>query len=167
MFDLVRTSLHRVITSPFGDSVLALRAPKDVARRVNRVLGEPLCSPQELERRRTGRHRLDTLRQEARAGVKRAPEKSAPAPVTVYFEKDRNPRLFGRIKETLEAQGIAFTALEVDLATKNFVMREAKCKEDDLPIVFVAATAVGGYNELVEWEVSGKLKAAVFGTTKA
>jgi len=163
MLDRVRTSLHRAITTPIGDRFLPVRLPKDFARRVNIVLGEPICSAAELERRREGSTRLAKLRADAQAGVSAAPVAREPAPVIVYFEKDRNVRLFGRIKEALEARNIAFTALEVDTATKAFVMREAKCKEDELPIVFVATTPVGGYNELVEWDVSGKLATAVYG----
>lgn len=164
MFDRVRTSLHRVITTPLGDGLLPVRVPKDLARRVNVVLGEPLCSASELERRRGGARRLATLRDEAKRGIKSAAAPREAAPVIVYFEKDRNARLFGRIKDVLEAKSIAYTALEVDAATKAFVMREAKCKEDELPIVFVAATPIGGYNDLVEWDVSGKLAESVFGT---
>lgn len=165
MLDLVRTSLHRVLTTPVGDGFLPVRFPKDLARRMNMVLGKPLCSAEELERRRAGRERLARLRAEAKAGITAAAAPREAAPVIVYFEKDRNARLFGRIKEALEARSIAYTALEVDAATKAFVMREARCKEDELPIVFVATTPVGGYNELVEWDVSGKLAAAIHGTS--
>ena len=167
MFDIVRTSLHRVITTPVGDSFLPVRLPKDLARRVNVVLGQPICSAKELERRRTATQRLEKLRADAKAGKVDAPVTREPAPVIVYFEKDRNVRLFGRIKEALEAKSITYTALEVDAATKAFVMREAKCKEDDLPIVFVATTPVGGYNDLVEWDVSGKLATAIYGSAPA
>jgi glutaredoxin len=167
MLDIVRTSLHRVLTTPVGDGFLPVRLPKDLARRVNTVFGKPICSTEELARRREGRARLAKLRAEAAAGIASAAMPREPAPVTIYFEKDRNDRLFGRIKEALDARSITYTALEVDLATKNFVMREAKCKEDELPIVFVATTPVGGYNDLVEWDVSGKLAAAVFGAPPA
>lgn len=92
-------------------------------------------------------------------------EQRKAAPVVMYFEKDRNQRLIERVRELLTAKQIPFQALDVtgDAATIAFVMREAECEDDDLPIVFVAGTAVGGYNELVDWDVSGKLKAAVFG----
>lgn len=88
-----------------------------------------------------------------------------PSPVMVYFEKDRNQRLIERVRELLTAKQIPFRALDVsgDAATLAFIVREARCEEDDLPIVFVAGTAVGGFNELVDWDVSGRLRAAVFG----
>ena len=54
MIDLVRTSLHRAITTPAGDRFFPLRVPKDLARRVNAMLGDPICSREELERRRKG-----------------------------------------------------------------------------------------------------------------
>ena len=83
----------------------------------------------------------------------------------VYFERDRNQRLIERVRELLTSKGIAFQSLDVsgDAATLAFIVREAKCEDDDLPIVFVAGTPVGGYNELVDWDVSGRLKTAVFG----
>jgi glutaredoxin len=101
----------------------------------------------------------------AKAKPAPAVRKREPAPVVVYFEKDRNQRLIERVRELLTSKGIAFQALDVsgDAATIAFVVREAQCEDDDLPIVFVAGTPVGGFNELVDWDVSGKLKTAVFG----
>jgi glutaredoxin len=89
-----------------------------------------------------------------------------PAPVMVYIERDRNQRLIERVRELLNSKQIPFRELDVsgDAATLAFVVREAKCEEDDLPIVFVAGNVVGGFNELVDWDVSGKLKTAVFGS---
>ena len=62
MLDIVRTGLHKVITHPAGDRFFPVRVPKDLARRVNAMLGEPLCSKTELERRRSGRARLEELK---------------------------------------------------------------------------------------------------------
>jgi glutaredoxin len=131
------------------------------------MIGEPICSAKELERRRAGAARLGELRRDganAKSEGRIASAANVAAPVMVYFEKDRNTRLLERIKELLDARGIAFTLLDVagDSGTKDFVMREAHCKEDELPIVFVASAPVGGYNDLVEWDVSGKLTKAVY-----
>lgn len=161
MLDPIRTGLHKVITSQTGDGFLPVRVPKVIAQRVNMFLGSPLCSTEELAKRRAAEKRLHELRQ---APVVVAIPRE-PAPVTVYFEKDRNQRMIDRIEESLRAKNIAFTKLDVtgDEATLDFVMRTAKCEADDLPIVFVASTPVGGYDQLVAWDVSGELKKAVFG----
>lgn len=161
MIDLVRTSLHRAITTQVGDQFLPIRVPKDLARRFNILLGEPLCDAAELERRRSAEAKLEALKNGTAAAS--APVKSAQAPVMIYFERDRNVRLLGRVRELLDAKQITYTELDVsgDDATRMFVMREAKCKEDDLPVVFVAGAAVGGFNDLVEWDVSGRLAKAI------
>jgi hypothetical protein len=163
MLDLVRTSIHRVITTSVGDGLLPIRVPKDLARRVNVMLGEPICSQEELERRRAGRAKLASLRRGV--GVTETKAAQVQAPVMVYFEKERNARMLGRIQEMLDAKGIAYTLLDVagDETTQDFVLREARCKLDDLPVVFIAATPVGGYAELVDWDVSGRLAKALAG----
>lgn len=142
--DLVRTGLHRVLKNV------------DLAQRMNAMLGEPICSKEELKRRRDARARLAELRA---SGAKRTPMKREQAPVQVYHEGDRNARLLGRVKELLDSKTVKYTLLDVagDPATKEFVMLQSKCKEDELPIVFVGGIVVGGYNALVDWEVSGKL----------
>lgn len=166
MLDLFRTSIHRAITTPFGDKFLPLRVSKDMARRVNAMFSDPICSQAELDRRRAGQAKLDELNKNGGKplpGQESKVEKSQ-APVMVYFEKDRNARMLGRIKEMLDAKGVKYTLADVagDDTARAYVMREAKVKEDDLPIVFVATTPVGGYNELVDWDVSGKLAKALY-----
>ena len=161
MLDPIRTGLHKIITTPVGDGFLPLRVPKVLARRVNMFFGSPLCSAEDLEKRRAAQKRLQALRA---AGTVSAIQRE-PAPVVVYFEKDRNARMLSRIEEALSAKKIAFTKLDVagDEATMQFITRTAKCEEDDLPIVFVASTPIGGYDALVAWDVSGELAKAVFG----
>lgn len=168
MLDQVRVSLHRAITTSAGDRFFPVRVPKDLARRFNALLGDPICSKEELERRRAGRAKLEELKKNGGRAASLAETQAAPAvqaPVMVYFEKDRNARMLGRIQEMFEAKQIAYTLLDIagDPTTKDFVLREAKCKDDDLPVVFVASTAVGGYNELVDWDVSGRLARALAG----
>ena len=165
MIDQVRISLHRAITTPTGDRFFPVRVPKDLARRVNALLGDPICSKEELERRRAGRAKLEELKKNGGRSPSPAEAPSVQAPVMIYFEKDRNARMLGRMKEMLDAKRITYTLLDVagDPTTKDFVLREAKCKDDDLPVVFVASTPVGGYNELVDWDVSGRLTKALAG----
>jgi hypothetical protein len=159
MLDKIRTTLHSALESR-GDELAAVRLPKLFARRLNHFLGSSLCTAEELEKRRAAEAKLASLKGAAPTTFARAA-----APVIVYFEKDRNQRLKDRVEELLRSRGISFQALDVagDEAAMAFVTREAKCKEDDLPIVYVAGTPVGGYNDLVDWDVSGKLKSAVFG----
>jgi len=161
MLDKIRTTLHQAIQSPIGDGVAAVRIPKLFARRINMLLGSPLCTAEDLEKRRAAVAKLATMKGAAQTAFARAA-----APVIVYFEKDRNQRLKDRVEELLRSRGIAFQSLDVagDEAAMAFVTREAKCKEDDLPIVYVAGTPVDGYNDLVDWDVSGKLKESVFGS---
>jgi len=87
------------------------------------------------------------------------------APVMVYFEREKNQQALEDITQLLSSRGIAYKALDVrgDAATIAFIVREAKCTDDDLPIVFVAATPVGGHEALAAWDASGKLRTAVFG----
>jgi glutaredoxin len=169
MFDEVRVALYRAITSPKGDSFSPLRIQKDFARRLNVVLGSPLASADELEKRKAARVRLAGLRASRGVSVTAPPlpTEIEPelAPVMVYFQKDRNARELVRVEETLGAKGIAYKLLDVtgDEAALDFVMREAHCEEDELPIVFVGGVAVGGFRQLVEADVSGELQRALAG----
>ena len=106
MLSLVRSALHRVISTPRGDSLAPVRVPKDLARRLNVALGSPLAPRDELAKRERARARLAELR----AGGGKGPRvQRDAAPVLVYFEKDRNVRELVRIEELLGA-----TAVPVD-----------------------------------------------------
>jgi hypothetical protein len=165
MLDTLRTSLYRVITTPRGDGFAPVRIPKDLARRANALLGQPLCSPSELEIRRAAETKLASLRAGTAVPAKTTNARKEAVPVMVYFEKDRNKREQTRIEELLLSKSIAFTGLDVagDEATQVFVTRQAKCELDDLPIVFIAGKPIGGYKELVEADVCGDLKKALAG----
>ncbi|MCA9590970.1 MAG: hypothetical protein KC657_36985 [Myxococcales bacterium] len=155
MLDLVRTNLHRALASSVGDGFAPVRLQRDLARRVNMALGEPICSRDELERRRAAAKRLEELR-----GAKTStPFAKAQPPVVIYRERDRNVRALRRIKELLDAKGVVYTELDIadDESSVDFVLREAKCERDALPVVFVATTAVGTYERLVEQDVAGHL----------
>lgn len=155
--------LHKAITGPGGDSLAPVRLTKKVAVELNSLLDKPLCSAEELAARQEGARKLAELRSRPREAAVAA---RAPAPVMVYFEKDRNARELIKIKEILASLGIEPKLLDVsgDEATIAFVMREAKCERDELPAVFVAGSPVGGFRALVAANTSGALKKSVFGS---
>jgi hypothetical protein len=161
MLDTLRTTFHRALVTRRGDSVPPVRIAKDLARRVNVTLGEPICSPDALRARRAAEEKLRALsksRAERGSGPR---EKTAvlAAPVKVYVEADRNVRELTRIRELLDGKAIVYDVLDVagDEATLEFVTRAAKCERDDLPIVFVGAAAIGGYEALANADLSGAL----------
>jgi hypothetical protein len=172
MLDAVKDALYRAITSPKGDTLAPIRLPKDLARRLNATFGSPLAPMKELARRKDARGRLAALK-DARNGngaAHVAPAESSAvkpdaAPVMVYFEKDRGVRELSRIEEALGSKGIPYKLLDVtgDESTLDFVMREAGCERDELPVVFVAGEAIGNFPALVKADVSGELQRAVYG----
>jgi len=156
MLDRVRDVLYRAIATPRGDTFAPVRLPKDLARRLNATLGSPLAPRDELVRRAAARARLAELRS---AGAPREKATAGPAPLLVYFEKDRNVRELARIEDLLGARGYEWKRLDVggDEATMEFVTRLSKSERDDLPVVFVADRAIGTYDALVRADVSGEL----------
>ncbi len=158
MLDRLKAKLHDAITTKRGDGFVPLRLGKNIARRVNYTFGEVLGNTETLEKRRLARERLVELRRTQTAGAPIVKER-VQTPVTVYHEGIRNARILARVEETLAAKSIKFTKLNVDgdEATMTFVMRNANCKSDDLPIVFVGDKCLGGYDAVVQADVSGEL----------
>jgi hypothetical protein len=159
MLDLLRTRLHGAITSPVGDNLLPVRVTKDLARRANFVFGLPLCSTEELAKRKAAAEKLQNLRKNGPASKQPTERQKVLAPVTLYFELNRNNRELLRIEELLGAKNIQFQKRDLtgDEATMKFVTRTAKCKDDDLPVLFVADEAIGNYAAIVASDVSGEL----------
>jgi hypothetical protein len=161
MLDTLRTTIYRAITTDALDGFAPIRIQKDLARRLNVALGMPLCSKDDLSRRREAKQKLAELRRSGQAT--RIARKAAP--VLVYYEKDRNVRELQRIEEALAAHGYEVQKLDVagDEATLAFVCRAAKVDKDQLPIVFVADKPIGRFADLVAADASGELKKLVLG----
>jgi ribosome-binding factor A len=159
MLDLIRTRLHGAITSPTGDALLPIRVTKDLARRANLYVGMPLCSSEELAKRNAATEKLKNLAKTGPVSKEATPKAKVLAPVTLYFEKNRNTRELLRIEELLQAKNITFQKRDIagDEATMVFVTRAAKCKDDDLPVLFVADEPIGNFAAVVAADVSGDL----------
>jgi hypothetical protein len=165
MLERVRDALYKAMTAPQGDNLAAVRIPKELARRLNATLGRPFAPIAELQKRERAREHLATLRTAAATGATCAKRAKESAPIVVYFEKDSNVRELTRIEDLLSAKSYKWKRLDIagDEATLDFVMREAKCERDDLPIVFVASKVIGPLESLVRADVSGELARAVNG----
>jgi ribosome-binding factor A len=159
MLDILRTRLHGAITSPKGDGLFPIRVTKDLARRANLYVGMPLCSTEELARRNAATEKLKKLRENGPVAREAKEKAKVLAPVTLYFEKNRNTRELLRIEELLQAKNITFHKRDIagDEATMVFVTRAAKCKDDDLPVLFVADEPIGNFAAIVAADVSGEL----------
>lgn len=159
MLDMLRTRLHGAITSPVGDGLLPVRVTKDLARRANFVFGLPLCSTEELAKRKAATEKLQNLRKNGPIAKRPTEKQKVLAPVTLYFELNRNNRELLRIEELLQAKNIQFQKRDLtgDEATLKFVTRTANCKDDDLPVLFVADEAIGNFAAVVASDVSGEL----------
>jgi hypothetical protein len=161
MLDTLRTTLHRAITTTTLDRFTPIRLQKDLARRLNVALGMPLCSKEELLARREAKQKLERLKQSKQKT--RLARKAAP--ILVYYEKDRNVRELARIEEALAAKNYPIQKLDVtgDEATLEFVCRTAKVEREQLPVVFVADTAIGRFTDVVRADASGDLARIVDG----
>ncbi len=78
------------------------------------------------------------------------------APVLVYFD-GKDHRTLARVEDLLKGRGLAYQVLDVsaDEAERSWATTAAKSNE--LPLVFVAGTPVGGWDALLRADVSGEL----------
>lgn len=126
-------------------------------RRANDALGRPLADADELEDRRAFGQKESLT-----PAVAPTPAKKEAAPVIVYY-MDKQKRDVGKLTDILDANGVAYTATNIqeDAAAQYAVRRDSKGIR--LPVVFVAGECLGGREQLVNAAGSGDLKKKVFG----
>jgi glutaredoxin len=128
-----------------------VRRVREVASTVNDLLGKPLRA-------------RDTT--DAPAGATSpfvvTPAVREQAPVILYFD-GKDQRTKTKVEELLAARDIKFRLLDVtnDEAERSWVVTAAK--REEFPIVVIAGTPVGGFDELTQLDVQGGLKKLVFG----
>jgi len=147
----LRSLAHQQLEAREADGPLVRRL-RDVVSTVNDLLGKPI--------------RPDDGSQNATTGPEPVVVTGAvreQAPVIVYFD-GKDQRTKAKVEELLNAREIKFRLLDVtnDEAERSWVITAAKSEE--FPIVVIAGTAVGGFHELVQLDVTGQLKKRVFGS---
>lgn len=154
--DRIRARAHAVLERVPG-------AVGDTLRKTNEALGRPLADEAELADRRAWRARMKAPAAAASAAPTStaSPQREA-APVIVYY-MDKQRRDVAKLTEILDANGIPYTATNIqeDPAAQFAVRRDSKGMR--LPVVFIAGDCIGGRTELLHAASSGELKKRVFG----
>lgn len=134
----------------------------DRLRGLNETLGRPLADPSELDDRRAFAARTSASGPATTAASAQAAAAREAAPVIVYY-MDKQKRDVTRLTEILDANGVAYTATNIqeDPAAQYAVRRDSNGHR--LPVVFIAGECIGGRIELVNAASSGELKKKVFG----
>jgi glutaredoxin len=149
--DKVRIFLGDALASHTGNQYKPVRILREALGTANDLVGRPLCSADELRRRRG--EPTDTAAGAAREA----------APVMVYFD-GKDHRTKKKIEELLKAKNVPYSVLDVtdDEATRSWAVTQAKL--DEFPLVFIAGESVGGLHELTQLDVNGGLTRRVFGS---
>lgn len=147
---------HKLETAGQGTKRPWVRHVRNLASIVNELVGQPLCSAEDLERRR------QRARSEMTVAPAPKPVETIQAPVSLYFDgKDHRTR--AKVEQLLKDRGIVFRVLDVtdDEAERSWVTTAAKTTE--FPIVVIAGVPAGGLAELTQMDLEGELKRRVFG----
>jgi glutaredoxin len=147
----LRALVQQGLQESQSDGALVRRV-REVANTVNDLLGKPIRSQDASAQNVAG------------APVVVTPLVREQAPVILYFD-GKDHRTKTKMEELLAARDIKFSLLDVtnDEAERSWVITAAK--REEFPIVVIAGTAVGGFEELTQLDVQGDLKRRVFGTS--
>lgn len=128
-----------------------VRRVREVASTVNDLLGKPLRAKDAKDTPADGTSPFVVT-----------PAVREQAPVILYFD-GKDQRTKTKVEELLTARDIKFRLLDVtnDEAERSWVVTAAK--REEFPIVVIAGTPVGGFDELTQLDVQGGLKKLVFG----
>jgi len=147
--DKLRALAHRGLEENDSAGPLVRRV-REVANTVNDLLGKPIRAQDATEEPVSS------------GGAVVVPLVREQAPVILYFD-GKDHRTKTKVEELLAARDIKFRLLDVtnDEAERSWVITAAK--REDFPIVVIAGTPVGGFEELTQLDVQGDLKRLVFG----
>ena len=163
--NLARTFLIVAETGSFVDAARKLNITQStVSARIKGLedlLGRPLASSAELDRRDEESQRLDALAEKARRGEGAVAKKEA-APVVLYVT-DQFVRERKRIEDVLKGRGIPYRVLDLtdDESTRSWALTKAQATE--FPLLFVAGESVGGFEQVLSLDATGGLTKKVFG----
>jgi hypothetical protein len=157
----LRGMAHRALDGDRRSDRPWVRRLRNLASIANEMLGQPIrhadVAPAAPEPRRGASPAAPAV-----AAPPPAPTGNMAAPVFVYFD-GKDHRTKAKIEELLKARQVPFKILDVtdDEAERSWVTTVAHTNE--LPIVVIAGTPVGGLAELTQLDLEGGLVRRVFG----
>ncbi len=163
LVDRGRVLLHGIVYADRGNALPPLRWTKEALRFANDLLGQPLCSADELARRHSDLHAAeDAVRAEHSPQENAAPARREAAPVVLYIT-DQDMRTRKKIEDILKGRDIPFTVNDVteDEASRSWALTQAH--KTEFPLVFVAGEPIGDLDDLMQLDVRGELIKKVFG----
>jgi len=145
------------IVVPRKDDKPAARHLRNLAAIANELLGRPLHRDDHAQ---PADHAPGATAKPA--GTKPAATKPAAppatrrAPVLVYFD-GKDHRTLARVEDLLRSRGHAYQVLDVTSDEAELSWATTTAKSTELPLVFVAGAAVGGWDALLAADVAGEL----------
>jgi hypothetical protein len=147
------------LIAPRRDAPPLVQHLRNLASIANELVGRPLRPADEAEGSESGAGGMPVTIPFFGPKPGERPAKAPAArraPVLVYFD-GKDHRTLARVEELLKGRGLSYQVLDVsdDEAERSWATTAAKSNE--LPLVFVAGTPVGGWDALLRADVSGDL----------
>lgn len=160
VIDRGRVLLHGALYAETGNRLPPLRWTRQALRLANELLGQPLCSQDELARREQAIAQAEQRVAEERQGSQTSRREAAPVALYVTDQDHRTPK---KIEDIFKGRDIPYTVLDVtdDEVSRSWALTQAKKAE--FPLVFIAGEPVGGIDEVMQADVRGELVKKVFG----
>jgi glutaredoxin-related protein len=164
--DRGRVLLHGLVYADAGNKLPPLRWTRSALRFANDLLGRPICSQEELDRRQADLTAAEAALSEEQSVPEKRQSATAPkrdaAPVVMYIT-DQDMRTRKKLEDILKGRDIPFLVNDVtdDESSRSWALTQAKATE--FPLVFVAGEPLGGLDEVMQLDVRGELVKKVFG----
>lgn len=160
VLDRGRVLLHGALSADTGNRLPPVRWTRQALRFANDLLGQPLCSQAELDRRQQAIAQAEQRVNEERVGQTAARREAAPVALYVTDQDHRTPR---KIEDIFKGRDIPYTILDVtdDEVSRSWALTQAKRHE--FPLVFIAGEPIGGLDDVMQADVRGELSKKVFG----
>ncbi|MBL9004316.1 MAG: hypothetical protein JNJ46_08725 [Myxococcales bacterium] len=159
-FDRGRVLLHDALYTETGNRLPPVRWTRQALRFANELLGQPLCSQDELARRQQAVAQAEQRVAEERGGGQTSRREAAPVALYVTDQDHRTPK---KIEDIFKGRDIPYTVLDVtdDEVSRSWALTQAK--KHEFPLVFIAGEPIGGLDEVMQADVRGELVKKVFG----